>query len=245
MPLRDHFRPPLANQHSWDELHGQWPAMMVLSLGPLLPPQFKAAPHVHLGSGVEIDVGAFQRQSESSEWTANGNGNSEQSTALWIATEPTLSVETEIPDTDEYEVRVYDESRGRTLVATVELVSPANKDRPETRSAFVTKCVALLQRHVSVTIIDVVTSRDCNLYAELLEFLGKSDASVSVPPSSIYAVACRGFLPRGRWTFQAWHRPLSIGQPLPTLPLWIADDLAVSLDLETTYEQTCRAVRIA
>jgi hypothetical protein len=25
MPLRDHFRPPLDDVHSWDELHGGWP----------------------------------------------------------------------------------------------------------------------------------------------------------------------------------------------------------------------------
>ncbi len=29
MPLRDHFRSPLDDKHSWDELHGMWPAMIV------------------------------------------------------------------------------------------------------------------------------------------------------------------------------------------------------------------------
>jgi hypothetical protein len=37
---------------------------------------------------------------------------------------------------------------------------------------------------------------------------------------------------------------LLTGQPLPTLPLWLADDLAVPLDLEATYEQTCGILRI-
>ena len=32
MPLRDHFRPPLDNAHSWEELHGQWPAVIVQHL---------------------------------------------------------------------------------------------------------------------------------------------------------------------------------------------------------------------
>ena len=31
MPLRDHFRPPVENEHSWDELHGMWPAVIVLT----------------------------------------------------------------------------------------------------------------------------------------------------------------------------------------------------------------------
>jgi hypothetical protein len=32
MPLRDHFRPPLDDVHSWDELHGGWPMMIVQKL---------------------------------------------------------------------------------------------------------------------------------------------------------------------------------------------------------------------
>jgi len=83
--------------------------------------------------------------------------------------EPTLRVETDIPD----EVRIYDRERGRRLVAAIELVSPANKDRRETRRAFVAKCAFLLQQQVSVIIVDVVTVREFNLYAELLAFLGE------------------------------------------------------------------------
>ena len=38
---------------------------------------------------------------------------------------------------------------------------------------------------------------------------------------------------------------MTIGQPLPTLPIWLDVDLGVLLDLETTYEATCRALHIA
>jgi hypothetical protein len=31
-PLRDHFRPPLDRQSAWEDLHGQWPAMIVQQL---------------------------------------------------------------------------------------------------------------------------------------------------------------------------------------------------------------------
>jgi hypothetical protein len=148
-------------------------------------------------------------------------------------------------DVDEYEVRVYDSARDRRLVAAIELVSPSNKDRPETRRAFVAKCAALLQQQVSVAIIDVVTTREFNLYAELLEFLGRTDPSLAQPPGALYAVACRGTMPRKRWLFEAWHRGLTLGQPLPALPIWLADDLAITLDLENSYEETCRVLRIA
>jgi hypothetical protein len=41
-----------------------------------------------------------------------------------------------LPDYDEYEVRIYDVKRGRRMVAAIEIVSPANKDRPEHRNVF-------------------------------------------------------------------------------------------------------------
>jgi Protein of unknown function (DUF4058) len=243
MPLRDHFRPPVNLHHSWDELHGQWPAMIVLQLAGQLPPNYTVAPHVHLGSSVEIDVAAHEHHSHSDEPQPTGD-NGHTTTATWTATTPTLRVETDLPDVDEYEVRVYDVSRDRQLVASIELVSPSNKDRPETRRALVAKCAALLQQRVAVAIVDVVTTRDFNLYAELLAFLVSSDSSVATPPTNLYAVACRGTLPRQRWLLEAWHRPLAVGQPLEPLPIWLADDLAITLDLEATYEDTCRVLRI-
>ena len=56
MPLRDHFRPPLDNAHSWEELHGAWPSTIAYRLNDLLPPQYRSGVKIHLGSAVEIDV---------------------------------------------------------------------------------------------------------------------------------------------------------------------------------------------
>ncbi len=49
MPLRDHFHSPLYNKRSWDELLGQWPAMIVMQLMSKLPAQYIASPQIHLG----------------------------------------------------------------------------------------------------------------------------------------------------------------------------------------------------
>ncbi len=87
-------------------------------------------------------------------------------------------------------MRVYDTELGRLLVAAIEIVSPANKDRPESRRAFVAKCAALLQQRVSVTIIDLVTDHHFNLYHDLLEFIGQTNGSPEQAPP-IYAAACR------------------------------------------------------
>jgi hypothetical protein len=64
MPLRDHFRPPVWNQASWEGFHGGWPMMMVLNLAPKLPKGFAAEPRVHLGIYFEIDVCTFDKNGE-------------------------------------------------------------------------------------------------------------------------------------------------------------------------------------
>jgi hypothetical protein len=170
-------------------------------------------------------------------------------TAVWAPPRPTLTVETDLPEQDEFEVRVYDNERNQRLVAAVELVSPANKDRPEHRRAFAVKCAALLQNQVSVTIVDLVTVREPNLYGELLDLIDRTDPAFEAEPPTIYAVACRATQatpkPDAVWQLETWLELLSVGQPLPTLPLWLADNLSVPLDLETSYEETCRVLRIA
>lgn len=195
MPLRDHFHSPVDDKHRWDSLHGQWPAMIVLDVFSKLPPEFVALPTVHLGGSVEIDIGAFEYverdQAPRRDWHPNDSGDG--GTATLTQTQPSLSVETDRPDADEYEVRIYDSKRQSKLVAAIEIVSPSNKDRPETRRAFVDKCAALLRQDVSVAIVDLVTPYNFNLYADLLERLGTADPTVADSPSGIYAMSCRGY----------------------------------------------------
>ncbi len=165
-------------------------------------------------------------------------------TALWAPPQPTLAIATDLPDQDEYEVLVHDTRHGGRLVAAVEIVSPSNKDRPENRRLFVAKCAALLREQVSVTIVDVVTTRGFNLYSELLEWVGQADPSLAPKPPPVYAAACRWRPAGDSWRLEAWAHALAVGEPLPTLPLWLADELAVPLELEVSYEETCRILRI-
>jgi Protein of unknown function (DUF4058) len=129
-------------------------------------------------------------------------------------------------------------------MAAIEIVSPANKDRPEHRRAFVAKCAALLQKRVAVSIIDLVTARGFNLFADLMNLIGQPESSPG-SESPQYAVACRYVQTAERWRLETWEQPLTLGQPLPTLPLWLDEDLSVPLDLEESYEETCRVLRIA
>ena len=150
-----------------------------------------------------------------------------------------MAVETTLPDYDEYEVRIFDARRGRHLVAAIEIVSPANKDRPEHRNVFVAKCAALLQKGVAVSIIDLVTVEHFNLYLELLAVIGHADPTLGDPPPHLYAASCRWTRQGKRTLLEAWSHVLTLEQPLPTLPLWLSTDLVVPLNLEQSYEQAC------
>jgi hypothetical protein len=47
------------------------------------------------------------------------------------------------------------------------------------------------------------------------------------------------------WQLEAWAQTLSLQEPLPTMPLWLANDLAIPLDLEKSYEESCHGLGIA
>lgn len=219
--------------------------MIVAALDRHLPPRYVAVPHIQLGSAIEIDVASSEEDEASSPATGGGgNGGGAVATAAWAPPQPTLAVAAQPPAGDEYEVRVYDTRRGRRLVAAVEIVSPANKDRPEHRRAFVAKCAAMLQDRVCVVIVDLVTTRAVNLYGALLDLFGQADPALADGPPPLYAVACRWARTGDAWLLEAWLRALAPGQPLPTLPLWLADHVAVPLELEPSYEETCRILRL-
>lgn len=150
--------------------------MIVQGLNRKLPQRYVAEPRVHLGSSIELDVATY----EEDELESPSVGTA---TAIWSPPRPTLAVATDLPEMDEYEVRVFDTKSGRRLVAAVEIVSPSNKDRPEHRRAFVAKCAALIQNRVCVAIVDLVTTRTSDLYGDLLELLGQTDSILADEPS--------------------------------------------------------------
>ena len=239
MPFRDHFRPPVSKRHSWEEVHGGWPMMIVQKLAPLLPDGYQAAPRVHLGSYFEVDIGTFENDDARRDRTLlPGEGG--------VATMPEaeLSLEAETSDVSEYEVLIYDVQQEKRLVAAIEIISPANKDRPVSRNNFVSKCAALLKQGVCVVLVDIVTIRSNNLYLLLLDHFELTDSAMIESGETVYAACCRTRRTETKTVFDFWRKPLKLGGPLPTLPLWLTDEVSIPLDLEASYEETCRLLRI-
>ncbi|HET6880170.1 MAG TPA: DUF4058 family protein [Pirellulales bacterium] len=245
MPLRDHFRPPVSKRASWEGFHGLWPGMMVQQLAPLLPDGLVAEPRVHLGSFYEIDVSTFEQNEETEPvFGPVPEPDVGIATAPQAPPAPTLTLDAEFPEQYAYEVLVFDLERNRRLVAAIEIVSPANKDRPDSRQLFVAKCFNLLRKDVCLSIIDMVSIRQFNLYAELLALLNRRDSAFQSPPPT-YAVTCRKRQVGRQTKLDTSSFPLAVGQPLPVLPIWLSETQTISLDLEASYEASCRVLRIS
>ena len=236
MPLLDHFHPPLKEERHWEGMHSAWANAIVMQLNDaVLPTKYFAEPHVKLGAPVEIDVATWERDRPSGH-----DENGGVATMVYAPPEPAIALAVDFSELDTFEIQVREEG-GLQLVAAIELVSPANKDRATHRQAFVRKCATYLQEGISVIIVDVVTKRSANLHAELIEELAPNVTVDLHEEDALYAVAYRSH-PANQ--VHAWPKRLELGQALPTLPLWLSDILAVPVDLDRSYLAACKALRI-
>jgi hypothetical protein len=239
MPLLDHFRPPLSQRRHWDSFHGAWAEAIANHLNQvLLPEHFVAEARVKLGGQVEIDVGTFAEHEAATTSTSGG-------VAVWAPPQPVAIAPLDFQFPDTFEVQVLVEEGGPRLVAAIELVSPANKNRPSHRRMFAVKCASYLQSGVSVIVVDVVTERAGNLHVELLELLESAVMTPAQGSCDLYAAAYRTVMAPQELSLETWVETLNLHQVIPTLPLWITSELALPIDLESTYQAACAARRIA
>ena len=142
-------------------------------------------------------------------------------------------------------MQVFASSGGATLVAAVELVSPGNKDRMDTRRAFAVKCANYLQQGVGLVIIDVVTERIANLHDELTTLMGLAAEFRFPATAELYAAAYRPVRrDAGGDQIEMWPEPLAVGRPLPVVPLALRGGPTVPLDLEAAYAEARQGSRL-
>src|SRR5262249_31325030 len=106
-------------------------------------------------------------------------------------------------------------------------------------------CAGYLRVGVGLIIVDVVTARQQDLHRQLLELL-ELDAPATDGESVLYAAAYRTEPGdrEGQSRLDVWPRQLHVGGELPTLPLWLSADLAVPVDLASSYNSACEMLRI-
>jgi len=242
MPLLDHFHSPLYPLHAWESFHSGWANELRRHLNrKVLPRSYFAEATAHVGGHVEVDVATLEENGPQGPGGTGSNGGVAIET--WAPPTTALSMPSVFPD--EFEVQVFSTVGGRTLVAAVEIVSPGNKDRPEARRAFATKCASYLQAGVGLVIVDVVTSYRDNLHDELIRLLEQAENYLFPGTPPLYTSAYR---PRRRKIgddqIELWLTPLAVGQALPIMPLALRNGPTLPLDLETTYTEMREGSRL-
>jgi hypothetical protein len=236
MPLLDHFTEPIDPRADWRSFHHRWANSIANALDQTLPERFFARVEVNVG----LEVGADVTEEELHDGV---RGNGSTATAVQTYAPPARMVIPAIYPA-EAAVHIRDAQRGARLVAAVEIVSPANKDRPDCRRSFAVKTLAYLQHGIGLVVIDAVRVPRFNLHNEMIRLMGLGEPFLLEGDPPIYAA---GYQPVGaddQGRIVAWPHLLEVGEPLPTVPLYLRGTGCIPLDLEGTYMDTRRLVRL-
>lgn len=243
MPLLDHFHPPLSPHRHWESFHVNWAGAIADALNErLLPDGYFAEEHARLGARVEIDVATFSAPDAASPG-GGAAATATLSSRVWTPPAPAFAVPVAFPDS--FEVLVTRSQGGATLVAAIELVSPANKDRASHRAAFAAKCASYLSEGVGLVVIDIVTIRQANLHDDVMRLLGQAGPAYALSePTELSAVAYRPVVRDGAEQVDVWPEALRVGGGLPIMPLALGAETCLPLDLEATYSHARRRRRL-
>lgn len=229
--LQDHFHPPLSDRFGWKGFHTQWAAVLTADLNLRLPTGWRASAEVELG--IEIDVGVVDEN--------GGLPSGDYSDDVLAGYPPTLAAPFS-PTVDVIEVQIVNPEYSPGLVGAIELVSPADKDRPDHRRSFVNKCAALLGTGAGLVVVDIVTCRRANLHQQLLNLLRiDTPQPIETPCATSYFPARTS---EETTSLQVWEEPLELARCLPTLPLCLRVGPTMIIDLDATYRKTCEELRI-
>lgn len=212
---------------NWETVHGGWIVELHRWLKPRLPPGFRSTlATVPSLAGAPVPVHpdvSVHRHPEPAEPPASGPGD-----LLDVA--PDEKVTLAVAEADRA-VHVY---HGGNLVAVLELISPANKDRPDKRRRTTDRCVGYLLNGIHLLLVDVHPRPQGFSFADDLAGVLEYSTPALPPPFAIsYRVG--GWDRHEGLNLAVWRRALAAGQPLPTLPLPLTPDLAVRVDLDSTY----------
>jgi len=128
------------------------------------------------------------------------------------------------------------------LVALIEIVSPANKDRPEHVEAFIDKTASALRAGVHLLLIDLFPAGPHDpdgLHGALLRRLRHDDALPYETPESEPLTLASYAAARPKEVF---YEHLAVGDPLPAMPLFLKYDRYINVPLAATYDSAYRGM---
>ena len=128
---------------------------------------------------------------------------------------------------------------GDRLVAIVEIVSPGNKSSQAVYRKFVDKAVELLSQDIHLLILDLIppTRRNPNgIHGAIWEAL--TDEEYKAPPGKPLTLAAY----EAEMGVRAFVEPVSVGDTLLEMPLFLKAGGHVPVALESTYQSAWEAV---
>lgn len=125
------------------------------------------------------------------------------------------------------------------LIAMIEVISPANKDRSQSVNDFVTKAVGAIRAGCHVTVIDLFapTQHDPQgMHGQIWQYFDAEDYLLPADKSLTLAAYCASEAP------DAYVTHLAVGDVLPQMPLFLSADAYVNLPLADAYDAAWRGV---
>lgn len=237
MPVHDWTRVEAGIFHAF---HTAWVAEIQHALnGGILPQGYYALAEQHAGSYI-ADVLALHASPESGELPplppATGG------TSVAEAPPRVRHIQTTGPAvvTRRRTVAIRHVS-GHRLVALVEIVSPANKDRTEHIEEFAVKVVSALERGVHVLLVDLFPPGlidPYGMHGAIWQHLDQADGPYNLPAGEPLTLAGYAAGP----AVEAYLEHVAIGAPLPEMPLFLRPDRYVNAPLEPTYQAAYRGM---
>jgi hypothetical protein len=229
MPIHDWTRVDAGIFHG---LHLAWINHLSESLnGGLLPPGYYALPEQH-GRRLIADILTLQAAVNESRPPSNGG--------VVTVTEAPPRVSRKLVMSGQASYRQLRRTLAirhvshHRIVALVEIVSPANKDRPKSIEQFVDKARAALAQGIHLLVIDLLPAGACTP-RELHEAIWGEDADEETAPwpkgkPLLLAAYEAGSMP------EAYLEPLAVGDRLIDMPLFLEPGEYINAPLEATYQ---------
>jgi hypothetical protein len=124
---------------------------------------------------------------------------------------------------------------GHRLVALVEIVSPANKDRARHVEDFAAKAVSALERGIHLLLVDLFPPGPydpCGIHGAIQQLLEQTDEPYDLPTDHPLTVASYQAGPR----VEVYLEHLAVGDSLPDMALFLRPDRYVNVPLMASYE---------
>jgi hypothetical protein len=232
MPIHDWTRVDAGLFH---DFHQDWTVELRRSLNAgRLPPGYVALADQQTGGPIP-DVLALHRSGPRPNGAATAGGG------IAVAESPPKARFVVEQEEDVYARRanrIRIQHRHGEVVAVIELVSPGNKSSRTALRSFVRKASDLIWQGINLLVVDLFPPSDRDpqgIHKAIWDEF--ADRPFALPPDKPLTAAAYRAAP----VKTAYVEPVAVGDDLPSLPIFLLDDLYVPAPLEETYRASWAA----